>query len=128
MTGRNGFTLVELLIVVVIIGILAAVAVAKYRQVQRQTYRVTMEADLKVLATKQELHHQINLTYGTIADLEDFLASDGVTVVLNWLDVSGFAATATHAALEDFVCGYYVGDAPAGTTGPATAEGRTECG
>jgi prepilin-type N-terminal cleavage/methylation domain-containing protein len=127
-TGRSGFTLIELLLVVVVIGILAAVAVLRSRAMAQRAYQVTLEADLKMLATQQELFHHPNLRYAGLAELVDFEASQGVTVALNWVNGTGFAATATHAGLPGTECGYYVGDAaPPGSAGPASEEARITC-
>lgn len=47
-------TLLELLIVVVIIGILVAIAIPKFGYTKEKTYFATMKADLRNLATAQE--------------------------------------------------------------------------
>jgi len=46
-TGRNGFTIVELLIVIVVIGILTAIVVTSYNGIQRQAWNVNRLAELK---------------------------------------------------------------------------------
>ena len=51
----TGFTIVELLIVIVVIAILAAITVVAYTGVQSQAYDSTVRSDIKNLATKVEL-------------------------------------------------------------------------
>jgi prepilin-type N-terminal cleavage/methylation domain-containing protein len=55
-TGNNGFTLVELMIVVAIIGILAAVAVAAYSIYVRQSHNSEATAILADIRLKQEAY------------------------------------------------------------------------
>lgn len=125
--ARGGFTLIELMIVVIIVGLLAAIALPKFRTAANEAYRATMVADMRNLAAKQELFHNINLRYGTLVELNDYLASNGVTVDQPYVANTGFAATATHAALPGYVCGYFMGDAPPGSAAPATAPSQVVC-
>lgn len=129
MKASAGFTLVELLIVTVLVGILATIAAISTRRAAERAYVAAVQADLKQLATHQELFHHVNMRYGTIDELLEFEATDGVTVAINWVDTGGYAATAIHAALPAArECGYYVGDGGAGQAGPATAERQITCG
>src|SRR5689334_19213610 len=52
---NNGFTIVELLIVIVIIAILAAITVAAYSGIQNRAYDAAVQSDIKTLAKKLEL-------------------------------------------------------------------------
>ena len=53
--NTDGFTLVELMIVVGIIGILSAIAIPLYNNTQRQARIATVQADLRMLAGQVEL-------------------------------------------------------------------------
>ncbi|MFB4205094.1 hypothetical protein KBTX_03583 [wastewater metagenome] len=62
-TPRNGFSLIELMIVVVIVGILAAVAYPSYIDHVRDTRRATAESDLLENAQFLERHHTSTMAY-----------------------------------------------------------------
>jgi prepilin-type N-terminal cleavage/methylation domain-containing protein len=127
MRARPGFTLIELLIVVVIIGILATIATGQFQHMRERAHVATLRSDIAHLALHQELHNHTNARYGTLAELTDFQASDGVIPVIPWAEVVGFAATMTHAAVPGVVCGYFMGTAPVGSAGPATIPGQIAC-
>lgn len=60
MTSRQAFTLIELLIVVAIIGILAAIAVPNFLNAQTRAKLARTEADLKTLDTALETYRLDN--------------------------------------------------------------------
>jgi type IV pilus assembly protein PilE len=61
----RGFTLVELMITVVIIGIIAAIAYPGYRDYVRKARRTDAFQALAATASKQELFYTKNLRYAT---------------------------------------------------------------
>ena len=58
-----GFTLIELMVVLLIVGILAAVAVPTYRQYVIRAHRTEAKTALLRLAANQERHYLQNNTY-----------------------------------------------------------------
>lgn len=68
MGNTRGFTLIEMLIVVVIIGLLAAVAFPTYQNFIRDARRADAKAALMDLASAMERHYSENLTYAGAAD------------------------------------------------------------
>lgn len=60
---RDGFTLIELMIVVVVIGILAAIAIPKFSQVSLRAKEAEAEPILKQVYTLQERHRQKHDAY-----------------------------------------------------------------
>ena len=54
-TKQTGFTIVELLIVIVVIGILAAITIVAYNGVQNKASDVSVQSDLSDLSKKIEL-------------------------------------------------------------------------
>lgn len=117
---RSGFTLVELLIVMMLVGILALIVWARFGGIYGDVYRSSMMSDLKTVASAQEMYYAVNMTYGTVSDLTAYQSTKGVTVTINHADNRGFAAVATHAGDPTIACAYFSGDVPAGTHDPAT--------
>jgi type IV pilus assembly protein PilA len=63
MKDQRGFTLIELMIVIAIIGILAAIAIPQFEFYRKRTYNAVAESDLKSACTAQEAYYVDNLTY-----------------------------------------------------------------
>ncbi len=91
MRSRHGFTLIELMIVVVIIGILAAVAIPNYIAMQDRA----KEAEVRSLA------HTVQLTAEEFATRNDGLYSDTAADLTPGLPGGGLQENAfTRAASE----------------------------
>jgi len=70
MPDRKGFTLIEMLIVVVIIGLLAAIAIPKFATTKDRAKRATLRTDLRNLLTAEEAYFSDNQTYGNLAQIQ----------------------------------------------------------
>lgn len=62
-TDDRGFTLIEILIVTVILGVLAALAIPKFAKSKEKAHLAAMTSDLRNLATGQEAYHSDQATY-----------------------------------------------------------------
>ena len=63
---RRGLTVVELLIVIVVIAILAAISVVAYNGVQARAYDSAQQNDIKTIAKALEMYYTVNSEYPTI--------------------------------------------------------------
>ncbi len=115
MSNKQGFTLTELLIVIVILGILAALAIPKVSNMTYRSYFAAMEADLKNLASQQEIYYASEYSYTAEKSDLAFISSRDVSISIN-ADSEGWSATATHVALEPIEgCSIYHGSIPTPT-------------
>ena len=120
--NRPAFTLIELLIVVVIIGILAAIAIPKFANTKARANEATMKSDLRNLASSIESYYtDNNNSYPTSLGAlgTTYRASTGVTITLSSSTPSSWSATATHFGTVK-TCALSYG-------GTGTAEGVVTC-
>ncbi len=83
----QGFTLVELLVVIIIIGILAAVAIPLYLNQQAKAKDSSLKSDLKN-AQIEVANQLVDDPSGASVDLTGFATSPDVALTLQRLDVA----------------------------------------
>jgi prepilin-type N-terminal cleavage/methylation domain-containing protein len=123
--ARAGFSLIELLIVVVIIGILAAIAIPAFANTKGKALVTKVKSDLKNLATAQEgFFYGANTYTNNLAQL-GLVTSPGVTLNIVSANASGWSATGTAAGANPTTCSIFYGSAA--PVAPATVEGQLTC-
>lgn len=99
----HGFTLIELVIAVAIVGILAAIALPSYLDSIRRGRRVDGQSALLRLQLEEEKWRANNTNYtATLGDLGlTSASSDGFyTIALTAANATGFTATATGSGSQ----------------------------
>ncbi len=122
---QNGFTLIEVLIVTVIIGTLAAIAIPKFTNTKQKAYIAAMKSDLRNLMTAQEDFYYDNTTYTTDQAAMGHASSAGVmlTIAVAAGPPVGFSATSVHPGTAE-TCAIFINAAP---VAPAVNEGEPKC-
>jgi Tfp pilus assembly protein PilE len=110
--------------VVVIIGILAAIAIPKFANTKEKAYIASMKSDLRNLITAQEAYFADNVTYASTTTNLNYGISAGNTITIGTASGTGWNATSKNNATLK-TCGIYVGAATPPVTGEA--EGAPTC-
>ena len=100
---EEGFTLIELMIVIAIIGILAAIAIPQFSAYRTRSFNSAAQSDLRNFATAQEAFFVDNQRYcGTAADLvgDTYGAFTSENVTLNVVNATAetYNMTSRHSA------------------------------
>jgi type IV pilus assembly protein PilA len=105
-TRQKGFTLIELMIVIAIIGILAAIAIPQFTTYRQRPNNSAVMSDLKNISTAQEAYHINNKTYASsIESLQgwsDISISDCVIISISKSDTA-FTLVPIDAVVGDWL-------------------------
>lgn len=117
----QGFTIVELLIVVVIIAILAAITIVAYNGIQARSKSSAAQSTASMVAKKAEVYNADDTTTGYPATLAALTgAAATATYAIPAGSVVGLGAAPTSTAAQNAVTFYKCGTG-ATTTAPTTA-------
>jgi prepilin-type N-terminal cleavage/methylation domain-containing protein len=123
MRQSSGFTLIEILIVVVILGILATIAIPKFSASKEKAFLASMKSDLRNLATQQEAYMTQYEVYTTSFPTTVWQTTTGVTGPTIAVVGNGWNAWVGHTT-SPVTCAIFVGNA---ALSPATQENVPKC-
>jgi type IV pilus assembly protein PilE len=111
----NGFTLIEVMVTVAILGILASIALPWYTQYVQRGYRANARTVLLEAAQFMERYRSVNFKYVDSASNAPTLPSDlqvspfpgekRYDVTLSPVNATSFTLTATPSGWTDSLCG-----------------------
>lgn len=101
--NEKGFTLIELMIVIAIVGILAAIAIPQFSSYRTRSYNSAARADLRNAITVQEAYFLDKKTYSAaVNDLAGvpygLFTSKNVDVSIAAASATGYTMTALHSS------------------------------
>jgi type IV pilus assembly protein PilA len=116
--NKEGFTLIELMIVIAIIGILAAIAIPQFSAYRKRAYNSAAESDVRNLATAQEAYYVDHSSYaGSVGALTGsqfgYYPSGNVSAQIAAASQDGYTITAIHSSGDKT----YSLSGPGGTVG-----------
>jgi prepilin-type N-terminal cleavage/methylation domain-containing protein len=101
--GKKGLTLIELMIVIAIIGILAAIAIPQLAAYRNRGFNATSMSDLKNMAIVQEAYFADNQSYSisTVNLLAyGYVQSPGISSTVSGANNLSYSMRASHTSSD----------------------------
>jgi len=113
---ERGFTLIELMIVIAIIGILAAIAIPQFSRYRQRSYDSSAQSDLRNAATAQEAYYVDQDTYCSSTSIltgstYQLFLSEGVEFTISTATANAYVMKAYHPSGD----GSYIIRGPGGS-------------
>ncbi len=126
---NRGFTIIELMVTMVLLGALSAMAVPRYHQYKSRAYRSALTSDLVNLRLAEESHWADHQAYTTDTTALEYRGTSEVKLSLHSADLyGGYTAVATHDRLPGEQCATYMGREAAGNPSGAIICGPVPIG
>jgi prepilin-type N-terminal cleavage/methylation domain-containing protein len=107
---RRGFTFVEILVAMLVLGMLSAIAVPRFRLYKEKAYVAAMKTDVGNIRIAQEEYYSLHQQYSTDTSAIGFRGTSNVRIALTSVDLmAGYTAVATHLNLLGQECVTKVG-------------------
>lgn len=116
-TKQRGFSLIELMIAIVIIGVLAAIAYPNYQAYVIKSNRAAAQSAMMDIANRQQQLLLANRAYTAAADAAAFQASTGYVLPTDVAAKYGFSITLGAGAVPSFTITFV-------PTGAQTSDGN----
>lgn len=99
--NRTGFTLVELMIIIVLLGVLASIALPTFIGSRDQARLASVKSDVRNAETAEEAYFSDNGRYGNLAQLaaSGYTMSAGTAMKIN-ATKRGYTLHASNSAIE----------------------------
>lgn len=105
MNRRRGFSFVELLVVMVLLGALSSMAVPRFREYKERAFIAAMQSDLGNLKVAQESYWAEHQQYATdTAHLEMRITNDIAISISSQDVIGGYTAVARHSNVPGQEC------------------------
>ena len=100
---ERGFSFVELLVVVGIVGILSAIAVPQFSEFRKNAYNAAASSDLRNAATAEEAYYALNEEYLTCQNESCVRSADGMNGLPGVKAISSTVSIKMTADDENFL-------------------------
>ena len=121
---RRGYTFIELLVVIVVIGILATMGFLRLQSSKDKAAVASMTSDLRAVAEEQEAFYFQYRVYSAMLDSLHARLSPGDSIMIHEATASGWSGTASNTRTPK-KCYIVVGNAA--LVGSARSDGVIDC-